>query len=153
MPNPIEQAREALQQGLSQLPANGLRTDYALELRRYPDDAGDDLNMDPEAPATRGEPDRLVVAAPDVKPVSLAYQAVAGGLVQAGDLLVKLVRTAEVEAFLKARVDDPAGTTGGPYPELSRVEFWINGEPHRAIHARPKGLTVTFTVRRQAATA
>lgn len=149
MPNPIESAREALAKGLSQLPSVGLRTDYALELRRYPDDQGQDLDMDPDAPATRGEPEVLAVDAPAITPASLGAIAASGGVVRAGDMVVKLVRTAAIEAFLKARVDAPASTTGGPYPEAERVEFWINGEPHRPVWWKPKAMTVAFTVRKQ----
>lgn len=148
MPSPIENAREALQKGLTRLPAAGLRTDYALTLKRYPDAAADELNMDPTIGNDRGAPQELVIEAPDVQPVSLGAIQVSGGVVKAGDLLVKLVRTAAVEAFLKVRLDNPGGITGGPYPEGERVEFWINGEPHRPIYWRPRAMTVKFTVRK-----
>lgn len=148
MPSPIENAREALQNGLKQLPAVGLRADYTLMLRRYPDAAADELNMDPSVGNDRGAPQELAIEAPDVQPASLGAVQASGGVVRAGDMVVKLVRTAAVEAFLKVRLDDPTATTGGPYPEGERVEFWINGEPHRPIHWRPRAMTVTFTVRK-----
>ncbi|MNS39861.1 hypothetical protein D3C72_721590 [compost metagenome] len=149
MPTGIENARKALGAVGAKLLKLGLRRDYRLELRRYVEDPqGDPLSMDPTETG-RGEPVRLVVEAPDVKPVNLSLIESAGGLVKSGDLSVKLPRTAELEAFLAARLDEPDATAGGPYPELERVEFWLNGEPYQAVFTRLAAVTVTFTVRKR----
>jgi hypothetical protein len=152
MPTPIEKAREALAKGLTQLPRAGLRLDYTLLLRRWPETpAWDSLSMDPLArQAQRGEPLTFAVTAPDVKPASLGFITAAGGVLKRGDLVVKVPRTAAFEAFLQMRLDDPTAVEGGPYPELARVEFVINGEPHQAVWARPGALTTIFAVRRLA---
>jgi hypothetical protein len=150
MPSPIEKAREQLAKGLAHLPKAGLRLDYSLVLRRWPETSDwDVLSMDPAArEARRGEPLTLKVTAPDVTPASLGFITAAGGVIETGDLVVKLPRTAAIEAFLQTRLDDPTDTAGGPYPELARVEFVINGEAHRAVWARPGALTSIFAVRR-----
>lgn len=152
MPTPIDKAREAIAKGLQKLPSAGLRLDYALTLRRWPETPQwGSLAMDPQArESERGEPLTLEIAAPDVRPASLAFLTTAGGLVKSGDLIVKLPRSAAVEAFLQARVDDPAGTAGGPYPELARVEFVINGEAYQAVWVKPGALTSVFAVRKLA---
>ncbi len=150
MANSIEKAREALARGLSQLPKAGLRLDYSLVLRRWPETPKwDSLSMDPAARnAARGEALTLNVLAPDVKPASLGFITATGGVLKSGDLVVKLPRTAAIEAFLQTRLDDPTADSGGPYPELARVEFVINGEVHQAVWAKPGALTSIFAVRK-----
>ena len=152
MPSPIEKAREQHAKGLAQLPKAGLRLDYTLVLRRWPETSDwGSLSMDPATrEAERGEPITLAIAAPDVKPASLGFITASGGVLRAGDLVVKLPRTHAIEDFLRTRLDDPTGTTAGPYPELARVEFVINDEPHQAVWAKPGALTSIFAVRRRA---
>lgn len=150
MATPIDKARASVAKAMAKLPAVGLRTDYELVLRRWTEEGGNSLSMDPANAPTR-IPSELTVDAPEVIPFSgfrlIGASEVAGGIMQAGDYRVKIVRTASVEAFLSQRLTDPAGEGGEPYPEMLQTLFVINGEEFRPISWTPGPIHLTVILR------
>lgn len=140
MATPIDRARDTLGKAKAKLPKKGVLADWTLTLRKYPDTASnDDLNMDPTLPA-RGTPVTLDVTAPDVKPVSVQLVSLSGGFLKAGDLAVKLPRTAALEAFLGK----------APYADLGRVEWVLNDGTYQAVRVNLGLLSAVFTLRKLA---
>ena len=137
MTTPIDRGREKLAKAKAKLPKKGILADWTLTLRKYPADTG--LSFDP-ASHTAGTPATLVVEAPDVQPVSLAAVGLAGGLLMAGDVKVKLPRTAALEAF----IGKP------PYPDMPRVQFVMNGAIWQPVAAKAGLLQTVFTCRKLA---
>lgn len=135
MATPIDRAREKLAKAKAKMPKKGILADWTLEIRKFPIDAS--LSFDP-ASHTSGTATTLAVLAPDVQPVSLASVGLAGGLLQAGDVKVKLPRTAALEAL----VGKP------PYPDMSRCVFVMNGANWQPVAAKPSLLQVVFTCRK-----
>ena len=141
MANLTSKVGNALAGAAKKIFAAGLRQDYRLELRRYPDQAtGNELSMDPDLEAVQADTDpvlALEVVAPKVSVFSgfgfLAVQEAAGGVVEVGDHVVEFGRSDDVEAFLKTRLRELDDPRNDPYPEMEWVVFRLNGEDYRPV--------------------
>ena len=150
MPNPIEDAREAVAAALATLPDYGLRTDWALRLKKY--EAGGDVDPLDQDPDALEEPpieeELLDVPAPKVKPVGDWVVAQSGGLIEVGDLRLTFPRSAAVEAFLDAEADPDGPEQDRLFPAIERVIFELNGLDYRPIRWVPGTIFLEVYVRR-----
>lgn len=150
MSTPIERAREKLWAAAPKLYAKGLRRDFTLTLRRV-DPAANPLSMDP-ADTVEQPGLSLAVPAPDVKAYSALQMAMIaqalGGNFEISDYRIQLPRAAAVEDFLASVADPDGDGMGGPYPEMGRLLFDVNGQPCKPVRWEPRPLILRIYVRK-----
>jgi len=154
MATPIEQAREDVYKALTQLPSFGLRADYSLKFKRANVESSQELSMMLADVPQGDQPIDLEYLAPEIMPASgfapRNIVLVAGGIIQAGDIKARVIRTIAVESFLSSRIANPSGTGGEPYPEIPLILFEINGEDYRVVAYNPMPIYTDFYVRKLA---